>query len=162
MPRSTEAALRRWPWLARLLDRAWDRYDDLGDWQRAGLGLAVALVLGASALYCLGVASLIALSRHPPSAIAETPLTPVVPPGVATVATREIEPISPLLADRTPTLRPTSTRSPTTTFGPSPTPSPRATATESPRPAAGAAQATPSRTPTRTPTRTVTATRAVR
>src|SRR5262249_56870090 len=68
-----EARLQRWPWLTSFADRLWDEYDRLHDWQRVGLGVAAALLLAATALYCLGAASLIALSRLPPTATAESP-----------------------------------------------------------------------------------------
>jgi hypothetical protein len=166
--------LRRWPRLARFLDRAWERYDDLSDWQRVGLGVATALVLASASLYCFGAASLIALTRYPPhlagdSAVAQEANGPL---GTPVLPVPEVEPISPLLAERTPTLRPTNTRTPTPTYGPSPTATPsrtptlRPTATPSPapritpsptaRPAQGPPPAPPTRTPTRAPLATAT------
>jgi hypothetical protein len=119
--------------LEQLLNWAWDRYDWLSEWQRVGLGVVVTLALVASAMYCLGAASLLALSRQPaPPASAEAAPTATAPAGIDPVAT-EVNPISPLLADRTPTLRPT--RGTVSPSGPvsgstlviaSPTPSPTA------------------------------------
>ena len=101
--------LQRWPWLTRLLNRLWDEYDRLSELQRVGLGVGMALVLASSSLYCLGAASLIALSRTAPSVSAEAPPPTLTPSPAATA----VDPISPLLADRTPTLRPTATATPT-------------------------------------------------
>ncbi|HZR97416.1 MAG TPA: hypothetical protein VFE37_01845 [Chloroflexota bacterium] len=181
--------MRRWPGLARRVDRAWDKYDQLGEWQRVGLGLAVALVLAASLLYTLGAASLLALARYQPPPPTEVPVgspTPTLLP-----IAPEVNPISPLLAERTPTARPSPTHtvtsgvgsdagpSPTvsrpTASGPSPTVSrsaasgpsptlgalPRAAATATRAPA-GARVATATRTPIRPATPTATPTRLLR
>lgn len=110
------AARRRPPRLARLLDRAWARYDDLSDPQRVLLGVLLALVLAASALYLLGAASLLALQRWPEG----LPPSTTSPQQAAASPTEEVEPISPLLADITPTLRPTLTPRPTSTASPTP------------------------------------------
>jgi hypothetical protein len=134
-----EAVLRRWPWLARHADRAWNRYDDFGEWQRIGLGVAAALVLAASSLYCLGAASLIALQRTPPPVLAEAPAAPTPTATLLPIVT-SVNPISPLLAERSPT----------------PTPTPSAIPSATLRPAFEVPQVTspaiPSRTPTRVPT----------
>jgi hypothetical protein len=116
------AARRRPPRLARLLDRAWARYDDLTDPQRVLLGVLLTLVLAASALYLLGAASLLALQRLPeaPPASTTAPLRAPLPPAVD----EEVEPISPLMADITATPRPTATLRPTSTASPTPWPSP--------------------------------------
>jgi hypothetical protein len=97
-----EAGVPRRPRLARLAERAWRAYDDLSDPQRVGLGVVMALVLAASSLYCFGAATLLAVQRYPLATEIATPT-----PSPAPSAT--VEPISPLLAERTPTLRPTAT-----------------------------------------------------
>jgi hypothetical protein len=134
------AARRRPPRLARLLDRAWARYDDLTDPQRVLLGVLLAL---------LGAASLLALQRLPEVPLAPTtaPLRVPLPPAVD----EEVEPISPLLADITPSPRPTVTPRPTSTASPTPWPSPTAPRAGAPASAgpppgirpAGTASATP-------------------
>ncbi|HLH22571.1 MAG TPA: hypothetical protein VK066_08610 [Chloroflexota bacterium] len=122
--------MRRRSGLARWVDRAWARYDQLGEWQRIGFGLAVALLLAASLLYTVGAASLIALARYqpPPTMVAVGTATPTLLP----IAT-DVNPISPLLAERSPTARPTAT--PTPVGGAAPARLPSATST---RPSAGA------------------------
>src|SRR5205823_13687906 len=85
-----------------------DQYDWLSEWQRVGLGVALTLLLASASMYCLGAASLVALSRQPNTASAEPEATATAPVILQPIAT-EVEPISPLLADRTPTLRPTVT-----------------------------------------------------
>jgi hypothetical protein len=138
---------------------AWDRYDWLNDWQRVGLGLAVVLLLTSSTMYCLGAASLLALSRHPAMASAEadpTATPAVVLQPIGPVAT-EVNPISPLLADRTPTLRPSSTPVVHGEEPPTRTPSPRPTGTATSR-AAGVSRS-PLATATRPLPPTATATR---
>jgi hypothetical protein len=105
--RKEDRLLRR-AQLERLLDWAWDQYDWLSEWQRVGLGVALTLLLASTSMYCLGAASLVALSRQPDTASAEPVATPTASVTVDPVATA-VEPISPLLADRTPTLRPTVT-----------------------------------------------------
>ncbi len=104
----------RKPRLAKLAERVWAAYDDLSDPQRVGLGVVVALVLAASSLYCFGAATLLAVQRYPLATEIATP-TPSPAPS-ATVG-----PISPLLAERTPTLRPTATPLPRRTPTPLPT-----------------------------------------
>ena len=71
--------MRRWPGPARRVDRAWRQYDQLGEWQRVGLGLGVALLLAASLLYTVGTASLIALARYQPPPPTEIPLETLTP-----------------------------------------------------------------------------------
>ncbi len=150
----------------RLLNWAWDRYDWLNDWQRVGLGLATVLLLTSSSLYCFGAASLLALSRHPATASAAvdptaTPLVVLQP--IGPIAT-EVNPISPLLADRTPTLRPTVTPAAHGEEPPTRTPSPRPTGTATsraggvsgPAPATATRSLSPSATATRTPAPTAT------
>ena len=139
------------------MDWVWDAYDDLSDRQRVGLGVAATLVLAASALYFLGAASLVALSRYAPTASAEAPVALTLTPTAFPVAT-EVNPISPLLAERTPSPRPTATVSPTR--GPATsTPTRTVTPTRAGSPTA-AARPGGSATPTRvgaasTPTRTI-------
>ena len=162
--------MRRWPWLARCVDRAWNRYDAFGEWQRVGLGVAAALVLAASSLYCLGAASLIALQRTPPPVLAEAPAAPTPTATLLPILT-SVNPISPLLAERSPTPRPSPTptsltRTPTATatreLTRTPTPTPRATATATLRPAFELPQPTSTPTPTRTPTRVPTPVQSIR
>lgn len=114
------AARRRPPRVAQLIDWAWARYDDLSDPQRVLLGVLVVLVLAASALYLLGAASLLAIQRLPET----TPAATAIPEQAAARPTSEVDPISPLLADITPTPRPTFTPRPTSTASPTPRPSP--------------------------------------
>lgn len=109
----------RWPWLARVSGRVWDEYDQLGDLQRIGLGVLIVLLLTSASLYCLGAASLVALRREPKPADAVPGALPV-PTATVLLTAPDVDPISPLLADRTPTLRPTASPTP----GPS---TPRAT-----------------------------------
>jgi hypothetical protein len=127
-----EGALRRWPWLQRRLDRAWDTYDDLSDVQRVAFAGTAALLLAACALYLLGVASLLALQRHTPTVAAEES---VAADGAAAAPT-EVNPISPLLAERTPTPSPTATTRPATALPREVTPAPTV------RPIAGLTPAT--------------------
>jgi hypothetical protein len=142
--RKEDRLLRR-AQLERLLDWAWDQYDWLSEWQRVGLGVALTLLLASASMYCLGAASLVALSRQPNTASAEPEATATAPVILQPVAT-EVEPISPLLADRTPTLRPTVT--------PTVRGAAAATATTTPgRPATATGPLSPSNAAVTTPTR---------
>jgi len=156
--------LRRRVQVERLLNWAWDRYDWLNDWQRIGLGLAVVLLLTSSSMYCLGAASLVALSRHPETASAEAEAesdATATPPVVLEPVRTEVNPISPLLADRTPTLRPSATPTVRGQVPPTHTPTPRpsvSTSPLSPNRATGPATATRTLVPVATATRPATAT----
>lgn len=142
--------------LERLLDWAWDQYDWLSEWQRVGLGVALTLLLASASMYCLGAASLVALSRQPTTASAEPEATATAPVFLQPVAT-EVEPISPLLADRTPTLRPTVTPTVRGAAAATATVTPGRTATATPPLLPSNAAVT---TPTRTGGPLATATRA--
>jgi hypothetical protein len=143
--RKEDRLLRR-AQLERLLDWAWDQYDWLSDWQRVGLGVALTLLLASASMYCLGAASLVALSRQPDTANAEPAATATAPVFLLPVAT-EVEPISPLLADRTPTLRPTVTPTVRGATGATPTSTSRPAASPSgPLLPGNAAVTTPTRT----------------